>query len=131
MTIACAKETIVRKFTNYRNKHKNEDEDLLRHHEMSEKMLVAAAALVDLKAYSKGKRLFRKRMYDGIAASRDTLLKHNSNLSHIGAFQKALKQMWDAEDHDYWEAQAAGDPEDVYEYVLYFIIYLKFELTTI
>jgi len=115
MSLATARETIVRKFTNYRNKHKDEDEGSARHQETMEKMEASAAVLVDFRSYSKGKRLFRKRMYDDIVAKRELLQEQDPSLCQIAAFQKALKSMWDNADQDYWETQAAGDPDDIYE----------------
>ena len=74
MSLATARETIVRKFTNYRNKYKNEEGDPSLNLDVSEKMQDAASALVDLKAYGKGKRMFRRHMLDDINARKDAIV---------------------------------------------------------
>lgn len=111
-----ARDMIVRKFTNYRNHMKRiQKTDSASADDLIESMKRAASALVDLKSYSKGKALFKKKTHTKIAVLRDSLLRNNPNLSRLGAYQKALKQKWSEADHEYWEVKAIGEAEDIYE----------------
>jgi hypothetical protein len=117
MTISLARDTIVRKFTNYRNKMRRGGDDTATR-ELSEDLKRAADALVNLKSFSKGKSLFKRTLNTEILSKRDEILQDNPSLTRIGAFQKALKLLWASANQDYWEAQACGEIEEIYEYVL-------------
>ena len=113
MDVASARDSIVRKFTNYRSNRKKPDASL--EQEMIDALKTAATALVDFKTYSKGKNLFKRRMSSEIMARRDEIIQANSDIPLIAAYQKALKQLWAECDQDYWEAQAVGEADDIYE----------------
>jgi len=115
MTLATAKDTIARKFTNYRNNYKRKHENRLTDNDLYEAMKHAGSALVDLKSYSKGRNLFKKRHLDEISALRDDIVRNTPGISRVGAFQKALKTLWSKADQQHWETQAVGDVEDIYE----------------
>ena len=115
MTLAVAKETIIRKFTNYRNNYKRKHEHRLTEVDLYEAMRQAGSALVDLKSYSKGRNLFKKRHFDEISTLRDDIVRKTPGISRVGAFQKALKTLWSNTDQQHWEAQAVGEAEDIYE----------------
>jgi hypothetical protein len=115
MTISTARETIVRKFTNYRNNFKRNMEDRLTDRHLYDSMKEAASALVDLKTYSKGRNLYKRRNRDVILTKRDEILSETPELTKIGAFQKAMKHLWGSADQGYWEAQGVGEAEDIYE----------------
>ena len=125
-----AKETIVQKFTNTRNswKRNSHGENRVSERELHDAMVSAANALVDLKSFSKGKSLFRKKNENEIIEKRNVLVNSPINMSPIGAYQKALRILWSEADQDKWEAKAAGELEDIYVYVcltsIYFILYI-------
>jgi hypothetical protein len=119
MTLASARESIIQKFTNYRNvilrraqisnQTKQENSELL------DAMKLAASALVDMKTFNKGRSLFKQRKESEILARRDELMNIDESLSQVGAYQKALKQLWATVDQDWWDAQAVGEMEDIHE----------------
>lgn len=113
MTHATAMDALVRKFTNYRNTRKRGTDET--HTAHIEALKSAAAAIVDLKSYSKGRNLFKMQHNTEILAKRDELLEENPSLSQVGAYQKALKELWLSTDQEFWEAQAASVAEDIYE----------------
>jgi hypothetical protein len=98
-------------FTNYRGRkakatQAKADNDALR---------AAAASIIDLKTYSKGKTVFVKRNKSRILERRDLLIKKEGLVS-VAAYQKATKQLWNEEENqDYWEAQAEGLADNVFE----------------
>ena len=116
MTRASAIDALVRKFTNYRNSRKKTTDEN-RASEDTDALKAAAAALVDLKTYSKGRNLFKERNNAEILAKRDLLMEENPKLSRVGAFQKALKELWHDADQEFWDAQATSEADDIYEYV--------------
>lgn len=126
MDVATARDTIIRKFTNYRGdllrKEARTNPDLDAHAEM-EAMKQAAAALIDMKSFSKGRSLFRKRKEDEIMALRDQI-QAIEHIPQVAAFQKAWKSLWNEADQDYWETQAVGELEDVFEYVYFCFIHI-------
>lgn len=79
-------------------------------------MKQAASALVDLRTYSKGRQLFKKRNQKEIAELRDEMLRNDPSLKSIGAFQKALKTLWNDANQEYWEEQSIGEAEDIFEW---------------
>lgn len=113
MTQASAMDALVRKFTNYRNTRKRGLDEV--QISIIENLKIAAAAIVDLKTYSKGKTLFKMRKSAEILARRDELVEENQDLSQVGAYQKALKELWVSADQEFWEAQAASVADDIYE----------------
>ena len=78
-------------------------------------MKSAASALVDLKTYSKGRTLFKKKRNTEILAKRAEIMAKDPSLPKIAAYQKALKQLWSNQDQDVWEARATGEANDIYE----------------
>ena len=90
MSLATARETIIRKFTNYRNSFKRNSENRLTDTDLYAAMKQAASALVDLKSYSKGKNSFKKHKREEISTLRDRIMRESPGISRIGAFQKAL-----------------------------------------
>ena len=103
-----AREAIVRKFTNYRNRNRSKDQS----NEAVEAMKDAAAALLDLKTSSKGRSLFKRRKFTEILDRRDQILESDPQIPAVAAFQKAYKQMWTDADQEYWEAQAEVVDDD-------------------
>lgn len=112
-----ARKCIIRKFTNYRNKQQmkmataGEISDV----KLYEAQQKAAAAILDWRACSKGKAAFARRMETEIMQRRDEIYKDENEDNHplIACYQMALKEMWKAADHAYWESQALGDAEDI------------------
>jgi len=115
MTLAIARETIIRKFTNYRNAKKRSSETRLTETDLYDAMKQAASALVDLKTFSKGRSLFKKNHFPQITTLRDTIVRETPSISRVGAFQKAMKVLWDGADQEYWETRAVGESEDIFE----------------
>src|ERR1700754_4306499 len=113
MTSTTALDALVRKFTNYRNTRKRYTDDA--RESDKEAMKASAIALVDLKTYSKGRNLFKMRNNAEILEKRDILMLKNPKLSQVGAYQKALKELWSEADQESWEAQASSDADDIYE----------------
>lgn len=81
----------------------------------------AAAALVDYKAFSKGKALFKRQNNEEIISRRnriysDSLLlaDESLHLPLVACYQKALKEKWNEADQEYWERAAADEPEDIH-----------------
>jgi hypothetical protein len=113
MTTASAREAIIRKFTNYRKLNlKGESPGQTTE---AAAMTLAANALADLRSYSKGQSVFKIRKHDDIRARRDEILRSDPSLAQIGAYSKAVKQLWaEEEDHGFWEAQALEIGNDVY-----------------
>jgi hypothetical protein len=115
MDYATAKDNIWRKLTNYRyakNETGGADAD-----ERIAAYRAAASALVDFKSQHKGKELFKSEMQQQIIAYRNKIKTENSQISMIGAYQMAVKHLWDKEDHQRWDELAAASATDVYKYV--------------
>ena len=117
MTLGMAKETIVRKFTNYRNKIKrsNLDTETVSQRELIDSSNSAATALIDFQKVNRGKDCFKKQMHGKIALLRDKLMSEDPSLSKVGAYQRALKMLWSEADQDVWEAKAGDEVNDVFE----------------
>jgi hypothetical protein len=132
MTIATARDAIVRKFTNYRNTYRRNQEERITvtDRELLDTMKLAASALVDLKTFSKGRSLFKRRKHSDILKERDVIMLDDPNMSQVGAYQKALKLLWNDADQDIWEAQAQGEAEDVFEYIFIHIVYNNSDYST-
>jgi G3E family GTPase len=128
LTLAAARESIVRKFTNYRNQklrsetcscgNSNSTREGDEHSKLVESMKLAASALIDMKTFSKGRNLFKVKQWDEIVRRRGDIMKEDPSMPKVSAYQKALKELWFAADQDWWEAQAAGELEGVYQYVI-------------
>jgi hypothetical protein len=71
-------------------------------------MKLAAVALVDMKTFSKGRDLFKRRKASEILIRRDEIMLANPEISQVGAYQKALKQLWSDADQDWWDVQASS-----------------------
>ena len=78
---------------------------------------LAADALIDMRSFTRGKSLFRKRKERAILTRRDELMLANPKISKIGAYQKALKELWASADQESWEKKGVSELEDKYEYV--------------
>jgi hypothetical protein len=98
-----AKEAIFKKLSNYRysrSEAPDTDEKVVAYRK-------TASALADFKAHRTGKDLFKIEMHDQIAALRDKIKIEKSQISTIGAYQMACKQLWEQEDQDEWDELAA------------------------
>ena len=116
MSLALAKDTIVRKFTNYRNKLKRDNAKFTSTHEMMKTIQVSADALVDFKSSITGKDIFKRKRHQEIVTMRDILLEEDSSLSPASSFQKAFEQLWAKANQDYWEEQASAKAvDDIYK----------------
>lgn len=115
MDITLARSTIIRKFTNYRSDTLRKTRTVLTENELEmDSLKQAAIALVDMKSFSKGRALFKKRNEEKILAKRDAI-HQKEGIPQIAAFQKALRILWDEADQDFWETQAIGEVEDIHE----------------
>jgi hypothetical protein len=112
-------DTIIRKFTNYRNSRKRQMEGGTAEIEI---MKVAAAALVDLKSFSKGRSLFRRERREEILARRSEILENDPKATPVGAYQVSLKELWEAANQKYWEQRAAELSQDIYEWVIFTLL---------
>lgn len=112
MTRSMAVDSIMRKFTNYRNNRKEKPEG--RDTEI-EALKSNAAALFELRSFSKGKALFKKQKKKDILIRKAELMAADPMLAPIGALQKATKQLWSEAEQDHWEAQATSDADEIYE----------------
>lgn len=112
-----ALDTIVRKFTNYRNHERRSGDFAVSEHQMYEALKEAGAALVDWKAITKGKTLFKRRNRAEINKRRDEILSNeaNSRLPKVAAYQIALKELWRDAKQEMWEERAIDDRDDVFE----------------
>ena len=81
----------------------------------NEGLKALAAALVDLKTFSRGRGCFKKHNHQDICTRRDEILSAKPGTSYIGAYQTSFKELWDKADQDYWEKQAVGEMRDIYE----------------
>jgi CHASE3 domain sensor protein len=99
-----AREAIVRKFTNYRNRNKAKDQS----QESIETMKETAAAFLDIRASTQGRSHFKRRKFTAILARRDQILEEDPGLPQVAAFQKAFKEMWNEADQEFWEEQASS-----------------------
>jgi hypothetical protein len=111
MTLAKARESIVRKFTNYRTRHHKPDETPSSTQQEMESRKIAASALFDLKTVTKGRNRFKRKKYSDIIRRRDELMKEDPKLSQVGAFQKSFKELWQEADQDYWEQEASQEKD--------------------
>ena len=80
-----------------------------------EALKAAAAALVDLKAFSKGRNVFKREMHDAIVSRKTSIMLGHPDISAIGAYQKGLKELWDEADQEAWEEKAANEGKDIFE----------------
>jgi hypothetical protein len=103
---------IVRKFTNYRNTRKRLiDDRTLEIKALQE----AAAALVDLKSVTSGRDLFKEEMHSDIVSRRTMILLKDPDMSKVGAYSKALAELWSEADREEWEAKAKNISKDVHK----------------
>lgn len=115
MDLAKARKTIVRKFTNERNRAK--DKHLEDSSKRDSALRAAAAAMVDYTAYSKGKSLFRRVKNDLIVERRNEIINEAGGMVKMpvaAAHQKALKELWNEADQEYWESGAIDEVDDVH-----------------
>jgi hypothetical protein len=81
-------------------------------------MKVAAAALVDLKTYNKGRSLFKRENHQLISSRRAEIMANDPKASGVGAYQTSLKELWEETNQRYWEERAAGESKDIHECVI-------------
>lgn len=117
--LAAARKCIIRKFTNYRNKHQTESalKEGMSDAKLYEAMKKAATSLLDYRTFTKGKSIFAKQNEAMIVARRDKIYKEENEdgLPLIACYQKALKEFWLTADRDHWENLAIDQPEDLHE----------------
>src|ERR1700744_6133053 len=92
MELSEARQALLRKWTNYRATKL--DTSSAPNAPQVAALKAAAAALCDLKAYSKGKSLFKEQNETGIKMRQNQILGLNPSMSQIGAYQTALKELW-------------------------------------
>lgn len=118
----------MRKFTNHRNHDLNPEK--VNTVKMYNALKEAAASLIDFKAFTKGKVLFKKKNMEAIIAKRNEIYKealaNDIELPLVGAFQKALRLLWNDADQDLWERLGADEVVDVRMYVS--LLPLRFSL---
>ena len=85
------------------------------HRELIESSNLAASALVDFQKVNRGKICFKKHMHKEITTLRDKFMREDENISKVGAYQKALKELWIKADQDVWDSKAAEETLDIYE----------------
>ena len=112
MELAEARKALLRKWTNYRHTRLEATSDPSAPQAAALKM--AAAALCDLKTYSKGKSFFKEQNETKIKERQTQILGQNPDMSQIGAYQVALKELWRQEDQESWEVKAGASTEDVF-----------------
>jgi hypothetical protein len=105
-------EAIIRKFTNYRNSRKD-NVKIERDAERSA-LKAAAASLVDLSSFSKGRECFKRRNHQEICDRRSKILSRDPEASAVGAYQTSLKELWAKADHDHWEEEALKEAGDIH-----------------
>jgi hypothetical protein len=116
MTMSKANNAILRKFTNERFRYKGEGSNT--HKQETDALKTAASALFDLKSVTKGRNLFRRKKYGEILQRRDSIVREDPSLGFAGAFQRALKELWQEADQDYWEREGSeANDNSVFEYV--------------
>lgn len=112
MDIKQARCTIVRKFTNERNRIKEKDDS--QNAKLEAAMNAAATALVDFRTFSRGKSLFKEQNHAEILTRRAEILAMEDGLPLVAAHQRALKELWHDADQELWETQALLEPDDLY-----------------
>jgi hypothetical protein len=114
MSSESARTAVIRKFTNYRNLHKNETTSSGENTEVAA-MREVANQLADFRTYSKGRTVFKLRKHNEIRARQEALCRADPSLAPIAAYSKAVKQLWSEEDdHGYWEAEARELGDDIF-----------------
>lgn len=110
MSYEDAKEAILKKLANYKytkSEAPDTDEKLAAYRK-------TAAALADFKAHRTGRDLFKAEMHDQIIELRNKIKIEKSQISAIGAYQMAFKQLWEQEDQDAWDELAATKAKDIF-----------------
>jgi hypothetical protein len=110
MDYTAAKDAILRKLANYRyarSEAPDVDEKVAAYRK-------TASALADFKSYHTGKSLFKVDMHDQIIELRDKIRKEKSQISAIGAYQMAFKQLWEQEDQHSWDELASVKAKDIF-----------------
>jgi hypothetical protein len=108
MTVTEARETIIRKYTNYRNSElRSIGFDAGFNRSDFEKYKESAEAITAFRTFSKGKALFAEQNKDEINKKRDEIyLDSNGTVPMIAAYQKALKLLWTEAEQSTWEIAA-------------------------
>lgn len=135
MDLEEARKIIIRKFTNYRNRTMEDMNKGVHSKEFTYALLESASALLDFRALSKGKVLFKRERNAEIMKRRDEIFAEQSKpndseeseeeeeaarsakLPLVACYQRALKELWEAEDQVSWEQRGIGEPDDVAAYV--------------
>lgn len=112
MDIKQARCTIVRKFTNERNRVKEKDDS--RNAKLEAAMNAAATALVDFRTFSRGKSLFKDQNHAEILERRADILTMEEGLPLVAAHQRALKELWHEADQEYWDTRALLECDDLH-----------------
>jgi hypothetical protein len=68
-----------------------------------------------MKSFSKGRDLFKEEKHSEITTRKTEILLSGEVTSPVGAYQRALKELWEEADQDDWEAQAKTKGKDVGE----------------
>jgi hypothetical protein len=77
----------------------------------------SAAALLDLKSVTSGRELFKERMHSAILSRRSMIMLRNPDTSMVGAYAKALAELWGEADQEHWESEAESASVDVHKFV--------------
>jgi hypothetical protein len=104
-------DAIVRKFTNYRNARKKR----LAETTQSDKVSDAATFLMDMKSFSKGRDLFKEEKHAEITTRKTEILLSGEVTSPVGAYQRALRELWEEADREDWERRAETHGKNIYE----------------
>lgn len=114
------RESIMRKFTNYRTRNRNTGDqgpEPKCKWDKQELLERAANAIIDMKSFTKGKSLFKRRKHAEILEKRDLILSKTPGCSQIGAYQKSLSMLWSDADQEWWENRASSEKDEQYEFV--------------
>lgn len=79
----------------------------------------AASVLYDLKTATKGRSLFKRNKYDEIIKRRKEIIDDQPSMSQVGAFQMALRELWEKADQEYWERKGSDSSDFVFECALF------------
>jgi hypothetical protein len=80
-----------------------------------EAIMNAAAVLMDIKSYSKGRDLFKQRKHSEIVTRKTEILLSGVVSSPVGAYQRAWKELWAEADQDAWEKMAKDQGKGIFE----------------
>jgi hypothetical protein len=107
-------EAIVRKFTNYRN-YERVKQKITGKTKATDTINNAAATLLELKAFSKGRDLFKEENHSQITVRKTEILLSGEVTSSVGAYQRALRELWEEADQEDYEKRAKTARKDIFE----------------